>query len=41
MSGKKKVQDLTVGSSVDATFLVMDKELREFITKEGYYLQVK
>jgi 3'-5' exoribonuclease len=38
---KKKVQNLTVGSAVDAPFLVMEKELREFITKEGYYLQVK
>ncbi|RZN33516.1 MAG: HD domain-containing protein [Methanophagales archaeon ANME-1-THS] len=41
MSGTKKVKDLTVGSSVDSTFLVMEKELREFVTKEGYYLQLK
>jgi 3'-5' exoribonuclease len=35
------VKDLRVGSSVDTTFLVMEKELKEFVTKEGYYLQVK
>ncbi len=41
MSEHTKVKDLRVGSSVDSTFLVMEKELKEFITKEGYYLQVK
>jgi 3'-5' exoribonuclease len=41
MSGNKKVKDLKAGSSVDSSFLVMEKELREFIKKEGYYLQVK
>ncbi len=41
MSETKKVKDLRAGSSVDSTFLVMEKELKEFITKEGYYLQVK
>lgn len=37
----KKVKDLRVGNTVDTTFLVMEKELRDFVTKEGYYLQVK
>jgi len=37
----KKVKDLRAGNTVDTTFLVMEKELKEFITKEGYYLQVK
>jgi len=41
MNGTHKVKDLKTGSSVESTFLVMEKELREFITKEGYYLQVK
>jgi 3'-5' exoribonuclease len=41
MSGTKKVKDLKQGSSIDSTFLVMEKELREFVTKEGYYLQLK
>ena len=41
MRGSKKIKDLKAGSSVDSTFLVMEKELREFISKEGYYLQVK
>ena len=41
MTGNKKTKDLKAGSSVDSTFLVMEKELREFISKEGYYLQVK
>ncbi len=41
MSENQKVKDLRPGSSVDSTFLVMEKELREFITKEGYYLQLK
>ena len=41
MSETKKIKDLKAGSSVDSTFLVMEKELREFISKEGYYLQVK
>jgi Archaea-specific RecJ-like exonuclease, contains DnaJ-type Zn finger domain len=37
----KKVKELRAGSRVDATFLLMEKELRDFVTKEGYYLQVK
>ncbi|MCK4732981.1 MAG: hypothetical protein KAT65_11045, partial [Methanophagales archaeon] len=41
MSETKKIKDLKVGSSVDSTFLVMEKELKEFIRKEGYYLQVR
>ncbi|HDS45346.1 MAG TPA: HD domain-containing protein [Methanomicrobia archaeon] len=41
MSGSKQVKDLKTGSSVDATFLVMEKELREFVAKPGHYLQVK
>jgi 3'-5' exoribonuclease len=41
MSGNSKLKDLKAGSSVDSSFLVMEKELREFIRKEGYYLQVK
>lgn len=41
MSGTKKVKDLKQGSSIDSTFLVMEKELREFVTKGGYYLQLK
>ncbi len=40
-SKNKKVKDLKVGNTIDTTFLVMEKELREFITKEGCYLQVK
>ena len=41
MSEPKRVNELSAGSTVDSTFLVMEKELREFSTKEGYYLQVK
>ena len=41
MRENTKVKGLRMGSSVDSTFLVMEKELKEFITKEGYYLQVK
>ncbi len=41
MSEPKRVKELSAGSTVDSTFLVMEKELREFSTKEGYYLQVK
>ena len=37
----KKVKDLRAGNTVDSTFLVMEKELKEFIRKEGYYLQVQ
>lgn len=41
MSETKRVKDLKIGSSADSTFIVMEKELREFISKEGHYLQVK
>ncbi|MDI6885709.1 MAG: OB-fold nucleic acid binding domain-containing protein, partial [archaeon] len=41
MSENTKVKDLRAGNTVETTFLVMEKELKEFITKEGYYLQVK
>ncbi len=41
MSESEKVKDLKTGSIVDATFLVMEKELREFVAKPGHYLQVK
>ncbi|MHC1611060.1 MAG: 3'-5' exoribonuclease YhaM family protein [Candidatus Methanospirareceae archaeon] len=41
MSEGTKVKDLRAGNTVETTFLVMEKELREFITKEGYYLQMK
>ena len=41
MSEPKKAKDLRAGNTVDSSFLVMEKELKEFITKEGYYLQVK
>ena len=41
MSENTKMKDLRVGNTVYTTFLVMEKELKEFITKEGYYLQVK
>ena len=41
MSETKKVKDLRPGSTVDTTFLMIEKELRGFTTKEGYYLQVK
>ncbi|MCW3140931.1 MAG: HD domain-containing protein [Methanophagales archaeon] len=41
MNETKKVKDLRAGNTVDSTFLVMEKELKEFITKEGYYLLVK
>jgi len=41
MSKTKKIKDLQAGSSVDSTFLVMEKELKEFVSKEGHYLQVK
>lgn len=41
MRGNSKVKDVKIGNSVDSSFLVMEKELREFITKEGHYLQVK
>jgi len=41
MSEPKKVNDLRAGNTVDTTFLVMEKELKEFTSKEGYYLQVK
>lgn len=41
MSVAKKAKDLKVGSTVDTTFLVMEKELREFVAKPGHYLQVK
>ena len=41
MSEPKKAKDLRAGNIVDSSFLVMEKELKEFITKEGYYLQVK
>ncbi len=37
----KRIRDLKAGSTVDSSFIVMEKELKEFITKEGYYLQVK
>ncbi|MEA3488391.1 MAG: HD domain-containing protein [Euryarchaeota archaeon] len=40
-SKTKKVQDLKVGDSVDTTFLVLEKELKGFVTREGYYLQAK
>jgi 3'-5' exoribonuclease len=41
MSETKKVKDLRAGNTVDTTFLTMEKELKEFTSKEGYYLQVK
>ena len=40
-SKRKKVQDLRVGDTVDTTFLVLERELKEFVSKEGYYLQAK
>ncbi|MEA1997834.1 MAG: HD domain-containing protein [Euryarchaeota archaeon] len=41
MSERKKVKDLKVGDSVDMTLLVQEKELKEFVSKAGYYLQAK
>ena len=41
MSGTQKVKDLRVGTAVDTSLLVLEKELKEFVTKGGYYLQVK
>jgi 3'-5' exoribonuclease len=41
MSEQKTVKDLKVGDSVDMTLLVLEKELKEFVSKAGYYLQVK
>ncbi|RCV63224.1 3'-5' exoribonuclease [Methanophagales archaeon] len=41
MSEPKKVRDLKVGDSVDMTLLVQEKELKEFVSKAGYYLHAK
>jgi 3'-5' exoribonuclease len=41
MSEPKKVKDLKAGDFVNTTLLVLEKELKEFVSKAGYYLQAK
>jgi len=41
MSEPKNVRDLKVGDTVDMTLLVQEKELKEFVSKVGYYLHAK
>ena len=41
MNEPKKVKDLKVGDFVDMSLLVLEKELKEFVSKTGHYLQAK